>query len=97
MTTAAQESTKAHGAVIATKPAKIPLTDNPGSGFLLGPNNQAYVIAETPPAAPAIRVLIAAMTARLRKAPVKPRDEPGLNPNQPKKRMMVPSTPSEML
>jgi len=39
-------------------------------------------------------VLMAAMTARLRNAPTKPRDDPGLKPNQPKNRMIVPRMPS---
>src|SRR5215204_6076319 len=37
--TAPHGSTKAHGAVIATRPARIPLTDIPGAGFLVGPNS----------------------------------------------------------
>jgi hypothetical protein len=56
-----------------------------------------YVMAEHPPAAPARSVFTEAITARLRKPPKNPREEPGLNPNQPKNRMIVPSTPSEML
>ena len=50
-------------------------------------------IAVPPPAAPAINVLTAASTARLRNAPVKPSADPALKPNQPKNRMIVPSTP----
>src|ERR1051325_10363866 len=42
-------------------------------------------------------VLIAAITARLRNAPTNPREETGLNPNQPKNRIIVPRTPREML
>ena len=39
ITTAAHQSTKAQGAVMATRPARIPLTDMPGSGFFVEPNN----------------------------------------------------------
>ena len=39
MITAPKLLTKAHGAVIATRPARIPLTDIPGAGFLVGPNS----------------------------------------------------------
>src|SRR4051812_16795421 len=67
----------------------------------------------TPPAAPASNVLIAATTVRLIgqldaavvTAPlasatagvITPSDEPGLKPNQPKKRMIVPNTPIGIL
>ena len=54
-------------------------------------------MADMPPVAPASNVLTAAMTARSRKAPVKPSAEPGLKPNQPKKRMIVPRMPIGML
>src|SRR6185369_5446703 len=97
MTTAAHGSTKAHGAVIATRPASKPLTEKPGSGFFSGLMTHMYIIAAQPPAAPASRVLTAANTARSRPAPLKESDEPGLKPNQPKNRMIVPSTPMAML
>src|SRR5262245_40130189 len=54
-------------------------------------------MAEQPPAAPASKVLIEAITARLRKPPKNPREEPGLKPNQPKNKMIVPNTPSDWL
>src|SRR5581483_6851672 len=97
MTTAAQVSTNAQGAVIATSPARIPFTDMAGSGFLDGPASHIYAMALTPPDAPAIKVLTAASTARSRPAPVNASAEPGLNPNQPKNKIIVPSTPSGML
>src|SRR5258706_15853355 len=54
-------------------------------------------MAEQALAPPANKVLTAAITARLRKAPVKPSDEPGLKPNQPKNRMIVPKIPIVIL
>src|SRR5262249_35476088 len=70
-------------------------------------------MALTPAAAPASRVLTAATAVRLMgqfeaavvTAPlasktagvIRPSDEPGLKPNQPKNRMIVPSTPIGML
>ena len=50
-----------------------------------------------PPAAPASSVLTAAFTARNCPPPTKASDEPGLNPNQPKNRMIVPRMPIGML
>src|SRR5690349_9999499 len=54
-------------------------------------------MAEQPPAAPANNVLTEAITARLRNPPRKPSEEPGLKPNQPKNRMIVPKTPMVIL
>ncbi len=97
MTTAPTLLTNAQGEVMATSPARIPFTERPGSGFFVGPNHHMYNMAATPPAPPARSVLTAALDARLRPPPTKARDEPGLNPNHPKNRMIVPRTPSGML
>src|SRR5262245_8998772 len=112
MITAPQLFTKAHGAVMATRPARMPLTERLGDGFFVGPNSHIYVIALTPPAAPASKVLTAARLVKLIGMRVDavvtlppasstagvttPIAEPGLKPNQPKNRMIVPSTPSGM-
>src|ERR1700761_9369946 len=77
--TAAQASTKAQGAVMATRPASMPLQERDGSGFPM--RIQAMIMAATAPAAEASIVFVAI-------TPICGSDEesvePGLNPNQPK-------------
>src|SRR6266545_2815253 len=88
MTAAAHGSTKAHGAVIATRPASMPLAIMPGSGFLAG---LAYIIqniAVVAPNAAAIAVLAATMANW---TSVAARLDAALKPNQPNSRMNVPS------
>src|SRR5258708_40145865 len=66
--------TKAHGAVIATKPASMPLHIMEGSGFLVRIHH-IHIVAPTAPVAEASMVLTAT-TAMSRSVPA--RDEPGL-------------------
>ena len=63
MIMAPMESTKAQDAVIATRPASIPLTDIEGSGLFDGPNHHMKNMATQPPTAPAMSVLTAAFAA----------------------------------
>src|ERR1017187_8233469 len=77
--------TKAHGAVIATRPASIPLAIIPGSHLFVF--NFIYKAAAKAPLALASIVLAATMPIR-RSVPDKV--DPGLKPNQPKARMNVP-------
>ena len=77
---------KAHGAVIATRPASMPLAIIPGSGlpvFLIITN-----IDTTAPKAPAIAVLAATVANW---TSVAAKVEAALKPNQPNSRMNVPS------
>ena len=78
--------TKAHGAVIATRPASNPFAIMLGSGF---PNFTIMkIMAVRAPPAEASMVLVAT-TAMRRSVPASV--EPGLKPNQPKARMNVPA------
>ena len=86
--------TKAQGEVMATSPARRPLHIMPMSGFLVGPNhhmNSTQLIVALMPAS----MVLVAMT------PMRPSmadsELPGLNPNQPKARMNVPSCTIGML
>src|SRR5947209_2270251 len=79
--------TNAQGAVIATRPASMPLHIMDGSGFLVL-NHQTYSVLARAAVEPAIMVLTA--TTAWRKS-VPARAEPGLNPNQPNARMNVPN------
>ena len=77
---------KAHGAVMATRPASMPLTIIPGSGL---PVLRIITnIATTAPKAPAMAVL-AATTANC--TSVAANVEAALKPNQPNSRMKQPS------
>src|SRR5262245_7414679 len=92
MITDEPELTKAHGAVIATRPASIPLHAMETSGL---PNNRYHtVIADAAPAH-AARLVLTAMIEMRRS--VAPSVEPGLKPIQPNKRMNVPVTTKGML
>ena len=86
MSAAAQGCTKAHGAVMATRPASMPLAIMPGSGLPLRIHTQN--MAMVAPKAAAIAVL-AATTVNLRSVAAKV--DAALKPNQPNKRMNVPS------
>ena len=57
MTAAAHGATKAHGAVMATRPASMPLAIMPGSGLPV--RNMIQNIATIAPKAPAMAVLVA--------------------------------------
>src|SRR4051794_4678915 len=86
MTAAAQGCTNAHGAVIATRPASMPLAIIPGSGFPV-----RFVIQNidtTAPNAPAIAVLAATVANWMS---VAANVDAALKPNQPNSRMNVPS------
>src|SRR5277367_625433 len=85
--------TKAQGQVIATRPASIPLHIIAGSGFLVL-NHHIHSVAPTAPVAEASMVLTATTAMRRSDAAS---EEPGLNPNQPKARMKVPSITIGML
>src|ERR1051326_2760465 len=79
--------TNAQGAVIATRPASMPLHIMDGSGFLVR-NHHIHSVAANAPVAEASIVLTA--TTPMRRS-VAARLEPGLNPNQPNARMNVPT------
>ena len=63
MTAAAHGCTKAHGAVMATRPASMPFAIIPGSGLPMRPITQN--IAITAPKAPAIAVFVATTANRM--------------------------------
>src|ERR1700739_4812195 len=75
--------TKAHGQVIATKPANMPLHIIDGSGFLVR-THHIHSVAPRAPVAEASIVLVATTATR---SSVPASDEPGLKPNQPNARM----------
>src|SRR5665213_162232 len=83
--TAEREFTNAQGAVMATRPASIPLAIMPGSHFLV--LTFIYNAAAKAPLALA-NIVLTAITEIRRSVPA--RVEPGLNPNQPNARMNVP-------
>src|SRR5262249_50789378 len=90
--TAAFAPTKAHGAVIATSPASMPLQAIEMSGL---PNRKYQsVIADAAPAT-AARFVLMAMTEMRRS--VAPSVDPGLKPIHPNRRMKVPVTTNTML
>ena len=86
MTAAAQGCTKAQGAVIATRPASMPLTIIPGSGL-----PTRFIIQNIAAVAPkaAARAVFRATTAK--RTSVTAKVEAALKPNQPNSRMNVPS------
>src|SRR6201993_1080032 len=92
MMTAPNELTNAHGAVMATRPASMPLHIMAGSGLpvliiMTSAVNRA-------PEADASMVFTAMMAMRLS---VPDSVDPGLNPNQPNARMNVPNMTIGML
>src|SRR5580698_5637022 len=87
ITTAEVGDTKAHGAVIATNPANMPLQAMVMSGL---PNQRYHKSMAAAEPATAARLVFTATTEMRRS--VAPRVEPGLNPIQPKSRRNVPVT-----
>ncbi len=83
---AAHGGTKAHGAVMATRPASMPLAIMPGSGLPVRRVIQTIAAVAPKPAARAVltatRVNLGSVTAKV---------EAALNPNHPNSRMNVPS------
>src|SRR4029077_39903 len=92
MKTDAFAPTKAHGAVIATRPASMPLQAIDTSGL---PNMKYQKVSADAAPATAARFVLIAMTEMRRS--VAPRVEPGLKPIQPNSRMNVPVTTKTML
>src|SRR5436190_1422250 len=92
ISTAEGAVTKAHGAVMATRPASVPFANIEGSGlsYLI----HMYSIAVMLPAAPASIVFVA-MTPMRKSEPASV--EPALKPNHPKARMNVPISAIGML
>src|ERR1022692_4728341 len=82
MITAEVGDTNAQGAVIATRPASIPLQAMVTSGL---PNKKYQNKSEAAEPAMAARLVLTA-TTEIRRS-VAPRVDPGLNPIQPKRRM----------
>src|SRR6266496_4301856 len=82
---AAQGWMNAHGAVMPTSPASMPLAIMPGSGFLV--RSCVHSMAMTAPNAAAVAVFVA-MTAK--RWSVAASVDAALNPNQPNRRMNVP-------
>src|ERR1700685_4129784 len=87
MTTDEVEDTKAHGAVIATSPASMPLQAMVMSGL---PNRRYQRSMAAAEPATAARFVFAATTEMRRS--VAPSVEPGLKPIQPNNRTKVPVT-----
>ena len=87
ITMAAHGCTNAHGAVMATRPASMPFTIIPGSGFL-APVYMSQNIAATAPNAAAIAVFVATTAKR---TSVTAKVDAALKPNQPNSRMKHPS------
>ncbi len=92
MMTAEFGETNAQGAVIATRPASMPLHAIEISGL---PKRKYQKISAVAEAETAARFVFTAITAMRRS--VAPRVEPGLNPIQPNRRMKVPITTKAML
>src|ERR1700730_19354775 len=84
MITDAVGDTNAHGAVMATRPASIPLQAMVISGFPKSRYHRSIAAAEP---ATAARFVFTATTAMRRS--VAPRVDPGLNPIHPKRSMNV--------
>jgi hypothetical protein len=92
MTTDEVGDTKAHGAVMATSPANMPLHAMVISGF---PNRKYHNSIAAAEPATAERLVFTATTEMRRS--VAPSVDPGLKPIQPKRRIKVPVTTYTML
>src|SRR4029077_12396393 len=92
MTTAEFELTNAQGAVMATRPASMPLQAIEISGLPKTKYQKIIAVAEP---ATAARLVFTAMTEMRRS--VAPSVEPGLKPIQPNRRIKVPVTTKTML
>jgi hypothetical protein len=92
MITAEVGDTNAHGAVIATSPASMPLHAMVMSGLPNRKYHKSMAVAEP---ATAARLVFTATTEMRRS--VAPSVEPGLKPIQPKSKMNVPVTTYTML
>ena len=92
MMTAELALTNAQGAVMATRPASIPLQAIEMSGLPKTKVQKSIAAADPDTAA---RFVFTAITEMRRS--VAPRVEPGLKPIQPKSRMKVPITTKAML
>ena len=84
--------TNAHGAVIATRPARQPLTDMPRSG--LPSHIQLSAVADSSAMKAAVLVVMKMCEIALGSAAIV---EPGLNPNQPSHSTKQPMTADVML
>ena len=95
ITIAAQGSTTAQGAVMATNPPSAPFSVRPMSKCGERPLDRK---AQHTAPAPAARVVFTAtFAASAANPPVRPSVEPGLNPYQPNQRMKTPSAARLML
>ena len=92
MISAALTVTKAHGAVIATSPARQPLTDMPRSGF--PSHSQLSAVAERSAMNAAVFVVMKTCAIAFGSEAIV---DPGLNPNQPSHSTKQPMTPDVML
>src|SRR5207245_11151579 len=95
MMTADTGLTKPLGAVIATRPARMPLAVMVGSGLPL--DHHMYSIALSDAAGPASIVLTAMRPMRRAPLPEAAKVLPGLNPNHPNARMKQPRMATVML
>ena len=84
--------TNAHGAVMATRPARQPLTDMPRSG--LPSHIQLSAVADSRPMNAAVLVVMKTCEMAFGSAAIV---DPGLNPNQPSQSTKQPMTPDVML
>mmetsp|Transcript_30944 Transcript_30944/g.100779 ORF Transcript_30944/g.100779 Transcript_30944/m.100779 type:complete len:223 (+) Transcript_30944:427-1095(+) len=94
MKTAAYASTTAHGAVMETRPARMPLSAGPMSRWL--PHAMLRRMAAVPPE-PAASVVVTATFCAMPMHPRRQSVETGLKPYQPNQRIMVPSAWSTVL
>ena len=86
ITMAAHGSTKAQGAVMATRPASMPLIIMPGSGLPV-----RFQIQAMPVQAPKAAAMAVFVATRANRVSVAAKVDAALNPNQPNSRMNVPA------
>merc|ERR1711939_1041935 len=98
MITASQGFTKAQPAVIATKPAKMPL-QKPATSSFFGDRAWARKMKTSKPATQGARVVFTATRPALYASSLVFMDKvlPGLNPYHPNQRQKVPKTQNGML